>query len=145
MTSNEHGAIERNVEHHETNNLTYYTRETELHARSYALLNRGTYAKILRTWRIFRARESQRSIPDPIGEKLGLWLGLGLLFAGDGRDGGGDGELDRREEDEVAPAAEGAGGGAVARRRGVGGAAVGARSEERRVGKECRSRWSPYH
>ena len=27
MTSNEHGAIEHNVEHHETNNLTYYTRE----------------------------------------------------------------------------------------------------------------------
>ena len=25
------------------------------------------------------------------------------------------------------------------------GAAVIARSEERRVGKECRSRWSPYH
>ena len=25
------------------------------------------------------------------------------------------------------------------------GAGVGARSEERRVGKECRSRWSPYH
>ena len=24
-------------------------------------------------------------------------------------------------------------------------AAIGARSEERRVGKECRSRWSPYH
>src|SRR5258708_40226946 len=24
-------------------------------------------------------------------------------------------------------------------------AAVGRRSEERRVGKECRSRWSPYH
>ena len=23
--------------------------------------------------------------------------------------------------------------------------AVGVRSEERRVGKECRSRWSPYH
>ena len=22
---------------------------------------------------------------------------------------------------------------------------TGARSEERRVGKECRSRWSPYH
>ena len=22
---------------------------------------------------------------------------------------------------------------------------VGSRSEERRVGKECRSRWSPYH
>src|SRR3712207_9168098 len=25
------------------------------------------------------------------------------------------------------------------------GLATGARSEERRVGKECRSRWSPYH
>ena len=24
-------------------------------------------------------------------------------------------------------------------------AAYGVRSEERRVGKECRSRWSPYH
>src|SRR2546430_14222422 len=24
-------------------------------------------------------------------------------------------------------------------------AAIGLRSEERRVGKECRSRWSPYH
>ena len=24
-------------------------------------------------------------------------------------------------------------------------AAITARSEERRVGKECRSRWSPYH
>ena len=23
--------------------------------------------------------------------------------------------------------------------------AIGGRSEERRVGKECRSRWSPYH
>ena len=27
----------------------------------------------------------------------------------------------------------------------VGGMFVHARSEERRVGKECRSRWSPYH
>ena len=26
-----------------------------------------------------------------------------------------------------------------------GGATFDARSEERRVGKECRSRWSPYH
>ena len=25
------------------------------------------------------------------------------------------------------------------------GYSIGARSEERRVGKECRSRWSPYH
>ena len=27
----------------------------------------------------------------------------------------------------------------------IAGAGTGARSEERRVGKECRSRWSPYH
>src|SRR3989475_12114812 len=27
----------------------------------------------------------------------------------------------------------------------LGQVAIGARSEERRVGKECRSRWSPYH
>ena len=27
----------------------------------------------------------------------------------------------------------------------LGGVAAGSRSEERRVGKECRSRWSPYH
>ena len=27
----------------------------------------------------------------------------------------------------------------------TGGSAVSSRSEERRVGKECRSRWSPYH
>ena len=29
--------------------------------------------------------------------------------------------------------------------RGFGLGADGVRSEERRVGKECRSRWSPYH
>src|SRR2546421_4113847 len=28
---------------------------------------------------------------------------------------------------------------------GIAGGWVGTRSEERRVGKECRSRWSPYH
>ena len=31
------------------------------------------------------------------------------------------------------------------RQRGTAGIAIRARSEERRVGKECRSRWSPYH
>src|SRR3712207_657018 len=30
-------------------------------------------------------------------------------------------------------------------RQGSSGRLAGARSEERRVGKECRSRWSPYH
>src|SRR3712207_9136863 len=30
-------------------------------------------------------------------------------------------------------------------RYGTGQSAITARSEERRVGKECRSRWSPYH
>src|SRR5260221_4428777 len=35
--------------------------------------------------------------------------------------------------------------GATSKFAGSGGAIVGTRSEERRVGKECRSRWSPYH
>ena len=51
MTSNEHGAIEQNVEHHEANNLTYYTRESELHARSYALSNMSICCNKSRTWR----------------------------------------------------------------------------------------------
>ena len=34
---------------------------------------------------------------------------------------------------------------AARRRSDSGDYAVPARSEERRVGKECRSRWSPYH
>ena len=34
---------------------------------------------------------------------------------------------------------------AVAREESISGAAEFLRSEERRVGKECRSRWSPYH
>ena len=41
MDSTEHGAIEQNVEHHEANNLTYYTRETELYAESYDAMNMG--------------------------------------------------------------------------------------------------------
>src|SRR2546425_192442 len=41
----------------------------------------------------------------------------------------------RKHGEEVANGRENAG---------VGGR-IGARSEERRVGKECRSRWSPYH
>src|SRR3712207_5548712 len=50
------------------------------------------------------------------------------------------------------PAAARPGGPRADRRRGRGGAGGGgceeqhpSRSEERRVGKECRSRWSPYH
>ena len=35
MDSNEHGAMEQNVEYHETNILIYYTHETELYAESY--------------------------------------------------------------------------------------------------------------
>ena len=33
----------------------------------------------------------------------------------------------------------------IAKRLTGGGRLIGIRSEERRVGKECRSRWSPYH
>ena len=41
MASNEHGAIEQIVEHHEANNSIYYTRETELYVVSYAMMNKG--------------------------------------------------------------------------------------------------------
>ena len=54
---------------------------------------------------------------------------------GDGGDGG-DGE--ERPTAEGSGEAEESGGG-------VDDASQKARSEERRVGKECRSRWSPYH
>ena len=37
------------------------------------------------------------------------------------------------------------GGGGYVGGGGGGGGGYGGRSEERRVGKECRSRWSPYH
>ena len=57
MTSNEHGAIEQNEEHHEANNLTYYTRESELHARSYGAMNRGICTKISNTSKKKEGRE----------------------------------------------------------------------------------------
>ena len=38
-----------------------------------------------------------------------------------------------------------AGGAAGIKKQGVKDMALVYRSEERRVGKECRSRWSPYH
>ena len=78
MTSNEHGAIEQNVEHRETNNLTYYTRQSELHARSYALLNMGTCCRILRTQKK-RGRRGQRTVALPIGSGRGA-----MELAGDG-------------------------------------------------------------
>src|SRR5256885_10417201 len=40
---------------------------------------------------------------------------------------------------------DGAGSGAADKRLKTGSCAEVQRSEERRVGKECRSRWSPYH
>src|SRR6185312_11960122 len=49
---------------------------------------------------------------------------------------------DQRPRPRRAPAGNGPGPSAVLRRPGR---APPARSEERRVGKECRSRWSPYH
>src|SRR5256885_10773796 len=50
----------------------------------------------------------------------------------------GDGPLDRRAE-------RGARGRSAAVERGLCAGGGARRSEERRVGKECRSRWSPYH
>ena len=49
MASNEHGAMEQNEEHHETNNSIYHKRETELYAESYDALNMGIYHKNFKT------------------------------------------------------------------------------------------------
>ena len=53
MDSNEHGAIEQNEEHLETNISINYTHETELYAESYDAMNKSTLCKIFRTSKIF--------------------------------------------------------------------------------------------
>ena len=64
MTSNENGATEQNVEHHETNNLTYYTRESELYAQSYGIGNIGTCYWNSGTWKKLEGdfEKSQRAL-----------------------------------------------------------------------------------
>ena len=49
MAPNKHGAMEQNEEHHEANNLIYYTRETELYAESYHAMNMCIYHKNFKT------------------------------------------------------------------------------------------------
>ena len=49
MDSNEHDAIEQNVEHHESNILIYYTRETKLYAESYDAMNKSLKLETLRS------------------------------------------------------------------------------------------------
>ena len=46
MDSNEHGAMEQNEEHLETNISIYYTHETELYAESYDAMNMGIAVKL---------------------------------------------------------------------------------------------------
>ena len=57
MDSNEHGAIEQNVEHHEANISIYYTHETELYAESYDTMNMGIYHKNFKTSKKIGVRE----------------------------------------------------------------------------------------
>ena len=110
MTSNEHGAIEQNIEHHEANNLTYYTHETEVYAESYAMMNRCTCCRILRLRNIsgtgkVNARDGSRS---DRGARAPMAL------TGDGRGEGGGAELGEGEADEGAAGARpgrGSGGG----------------------------------
>ena len=109
MASNEHGAIEQNVEHHEANNLTYYTRETELCIESYAMMNMGKCCKISKTANSGGGVSGQPRV-DPDRIEAGV---VGLV-SGDGRRGatrpavGGD-------EGE----ARGGAGGGARRRRGT--------------------------
>ena len=45
MESNEHGIMEQNEEHLETNISINYRHETELYAESYDAMNMGTYCQ----------------------------------------------------------------------------------------------------
>ena len=78
MTSNEHDAIEQNVEHHETNNSIYYTREMELCTVSYDMLNRGTYRQNKRHEK-YGPREKVNLV-----EQIEIWPGLSYWLAGGG-------------------------------------------------------------
>src|SRR3712207_7942169 len=70
-----------------------------------------------------------------LGEQQGPRIEAILLKARQHHGGGGGGGKAQRQKRHKR-----------ARRRGVvGGLRSCNRSEERRVGKECRSRWSPYH
>ena len=59
MDSNEHGAMEQNEEHLESNILIYYTHETELYAESYDAMNMRMYCKMHGTWRNFGGRRGK--------------------------------------------------------------------------------------
>jgi hypothetical protein len=68
----------------------------------------------------------------------------GGLGGGEGSGGEGGGGSGGGGEGRIVGGGEG-GGGEGGGGEGGGGEGGGERSEERRVGKECRSRWSPYH
>jgi len=72
-----------------------------------------------------------------VASPLGAWLLLALVAAAD--EAGGPADRTHTAAADAGPTT-----GAVAEAAGRGAAGV-TRSEERRVGKECRSRWSPYH
>ena len=57
MDSRKHGTMEINEEHLTSNNLTYYTHETEQYAWSYDPMNRATYHEFLGTSRKLYLRE----------------------------------------------------------------------------------------
>ena len=64
--------MEQNEEHHETNISIYYTRGTELYAKSYDAENMSMYCRILRTWR-FSGRDEKSTFgavdPDLAGAR----------------------------------------------------------------------------
>ena len=106
MDSNEHGTLEQNEEHHETNISIYYTHKTELYAESYDAMKYATECKNHGTWRKIRGGRGQ---PSRSGSgAVRRWRReLAGVSSGEG------GEASEREE-------EGAGDG------GLGGAATGA-------------------
>src|SRR5580658_4473782 len=82
---------------------------------------------------VLETRQNQMLIAAVAGEDD--FVGVDVVFGG-GADFFGLSHADSQPtEHDDAGCTQGAGGGELR----------GSRSEERRVGKECRSRWSPYH
>ena len=77
MDSNEHDALEQNVEHLEVNISIYYTHETELYAESYDALNRSISCKKLGD--LEKSGEGKK-----VNHCAWIWIGP-VLELGDGR------------------------------------------------------------
>ena len=116
MDSNEHGIMEQNEEHHETNISIYYTHETELYAESYDAMNKSMSCKNLGLGEIGGGEKV-----NPVVERI--WIGAGARRAARRSSGRSRPEERRGTPGSAGMAAEGGGedGAGACRRAGAGG------------------------